>query len=152
MSGSSTNAAPPARISAIMHFLCLRNIRRARPLAMLAAPLALLCAGCTGGQATATYSVANGGYPSTGKRLIVAYRCGECHTIPGIPHAQGVFGPPLNFMGLRTMIAGNFPNTPGNLAHWVLSPESMKPGTAMPTLGLSEKQARNVAAYLESLH
>lgn len=127
-----------------------RSASRTQPL-LLATFLAALCTGCTGGQATAPYSVANSGYPAYGKRLIVNYRCGECHTIPGVSGADGVFGPPLNFMGQRTMIAGNFPNTPANLARWVMSPHDMKPGTAMPQLGLSDREARSVAAYLESL-
>lgn len=131
-----------------MAFFC--STGRARHL-LLAASLALLSTGCTGGQATAPYSVANGGQPAYGKRLIVQYRCGECHTIPGVSGAHGVFGPPLNFMGQRTMIAGNFPNTPANLAHWIVAPHAMKPGTAMPQLGLSDREARSVAAYLESL-
>jgi cytochrome c1 len=54
-------------------------------------------------------------------------------------------------MGSRTMIAGDFPNMPENLAHWVQAPTSMKPKTAMPDLGLTDQQARDVAAYLETL-
>ncbi len=118
--------------------------------ALLGVLAALLC-GCTGGQATAPYTVAVGGSPHPGKQVIAQYKCGSCHTIPGIPHAQGVFGPPLNFLGRRTMLAGNLPNTPDNLVRWVMSPQSMKPGTAMPDLGLDERQARDVAAYLETL-
>lgn len=113
--------------------------------------LALLPGGCTGGRATAPYSVAVGGSPQQGRRVIAEYKCGTCHTIPGIEHAHGVFGPPLNFMGHRTMIAGNIANTPENLAHWIMSPKSMKPATAMPDLGLTQRQARNAAAYLETL-
>jgi cytochrome c1 len=32
-----------------------------------------------------------------------------------------------------------------------MSPQTMKPRTAMPELGLSEQQARDVAAYLYTL-
>lgn len=92
------------------------------------------------------------GYSHRGRQLIEQRHCGSCHTIPGIPGADGVFGPPLSFMGRRTMIAGNFANTPENLEHWVMSPKSMKPATAMPDLGLTEQQSKDVAAYLESLH
>jgi cytochrome c2 len=95
--------------------------------------------------------VAVSGSPRLGKQLIARYKCGTCHAIPGIPRAHGVFGPPLNFLARRTILAGNFPNTPGNLVRWIMSPKSMKPGTAMPDLGLDERQARNVAAYLETL-
>lgn len=111
-----------------------------------------LISGCTGGRFTRPYTVAMGGYPGGGRQVIEKYRCGSCHTIPGIPAAHGVVGPPLNFMASRTMIAGNFPNNPANLVHWIMAPQSMKPNTAMPELGLTEKEARDAAAYLETLH
>ncbi|HKT47460.1 MAG TPA: c-type cytochrome [Candidatus Acidoferrales bacterium] len=86
-----------------------------------------------------------------GKEVINEKRCGSCHTIPGINGARGVVGPPLFFLGRRTMIAGLLPNTPENLARWIQSPQSVNPQTAMPTLGLSQEQARDVAAYLFTL-
>ena len=94
---------------------------------------------------------ATGGSPERGEQVILHYECGQCHTIPGIPHADGVFGPPLTAMGARTMVGGNFPNEPDTLVHWIQAPTSMKPKTAMPDLGLSEQQARDAAAYLETL-
>ena len=111
---------------------------------------AALC-GCPGGQDAGPYAAAVGGKPADGKRLIRVYRCGECHTIPGIPGAQGVFGPPLNFIGRRAVIAGNFANSPDNLEHWIESPPTMKPGTAMPELGVTSRQARDITAYLYTL-
>ena len=110
-----------------------------------------LISGCRGGQATHPYPVATGGSADQGRATIVAYGCGKCHTIPGIRSANGVFGPPLVSLARRSYIAGNFPNTPDNLMHWVMSPQAMKPKTAMPELGLSEQQARDVAAYLYTL-
>ncbi len=82
---------------------------------------------------------------------MVTYGCGKCHNVPGIHGADGVVGPPLVALSRRTYIAGNFPNTPENLVHWVMAPQSMKPKTAMPELGLTEPQARDVAAYLYTL-
>jgi cytochrome c1 len=111
---------------------------------------AALC-GCTGGQVTSPYSAAVAGSPADGKRLIEVYRCGECHTIPGIPGARGVFGPPLNFIGRRAVIGGNFANSPDNLERWIQSPPTMKPGTAMPELGVTPQQAHDIAAYLYTL-
>ena len=110
----------------------------------------MIC-GCRGGQTTHPYPVATGGSAALGRTTIVAYGCGKCHTIPGIRSANGVFGPPLVSLSRRSYIAGNFPNTPDNLTHWVMSPQAMKPKTAMPELGLSEQQARDVAAYLYTL-
>jgi cytochrome c1 len=55
------------------------------------------------------------------------------------------------FFGQRTFIAGEVPNSPENLVRWIRSPKSIEPGTAMPELGLSDQDARDVAAYLYTL-
>ncbi len=109
---------------------------------------AAMISGCKHNQTVIAGTVAS---PARGSATIRAYGCGKCHTIPGIRGANGVVGPPLQSVALRTYIAGNFPNTPENLEHWVMSPQRMKPKTAMPSLGLSEQQARDVVAYLETL-
>ena len=83
--------------------------------------------------------------------MIVNYGCGSCHTIPGIRGANGLVGPPLFWFSRRTFIAGELPNTPQNLVHWVQAPKTVEPATAMPTLGLNDQQARDVAAYLYTL-
>src|SRR5262245_29786398 len=83
-----------------------------------------------------------------GKKIIARVGCGACHMIPGIRAAHGLVGPPLMLFGKRTFIAGEVPNTPDNLVRWIMQPQSIEPGTAMPTLGLTDQQARDVAAYL----
>ena len=113
--------------------------------------LVSVLSGCTGGKALSSYRVATGGDAARGEQVIVQYKCGSCHTIPGIENARGVFGPPLNHMARRSVLAGDFPNEPQTLVRWVMSPTAMKPETAMPDLGLSETQARDAAAYLETL-
>lgn len=110
-----------------------------------------LLTSCVGGEMPRAYRTISGGVPGRGKQVIMEKRCGACHTIPGIPNAQGLVGPPLFFFSRRTYIAGEVPNTPANLVKWVMSPQSIEPKTAMPTLGLSEQQARDVAAYLYGL-
>lgn len=111
-----------------------------------------LLTGCLGGRAKGVHPVNIGsGNPDRGQQAIVHYGCGKCHTIPGIHDAYGVVGPPLAKVGSRTIIGGEFPNLPSTLARWVQSPTSMKPKTAMPDLGLTEQQSRDVAAYLETL-
>lgn len=65
--------------------------------------------------------------------------------------ADGTVGPPLIAMGKRSFIAGELTNTPGNLVRWVMNPKDVEPGTAMPDLGVSRDDARNIAAYLERL-
>ncbi len=98
-----------------------------------------------------TVAAGTTGSAERGRATIEVYGCGKCHTIPGIRGANGVVGPPLESVARRTYIGGNFPNTPATLTHWIMAPQSMKPKTAMPSLGLSEPQARDVVAYLETL-
>ncbi|MDQ2802157.1 MAG: c-type cytochrome [Pseudomonadota bacterium] len=77
--------------------------------------------------------------------------CGSCHQIPGIMHATGLVGPPLIHFSKRTMIAGYLPNTRQNLVHWIQHPQQIAPSNAMPDAGLTERQARDIAAYLYGL-
>jgi cytochrome c2 len=106
---------------------------------------------CENGKTTNVYTVYTGGDAHRGRQLIQQYRCGACHTIPGVEDANGLVGPPLLWWGRRTYIGGELPNKPENLVRWLESPKSVEPGTAMPTLGLTEQQARDVAAYLYTL-
>jgi len=92
-----------------------------------------------------------GGNAHRGALVIAQYGCGSCHTIPGVRAATGLVGPPLLWWSRRTFIAGELPNTPENLVRWVRYPQSVAPHTAMPELGLSDQQARDVAAYLYTL-
>lgn len=86
-----------------------------------------------------------------GSEVIRAAGCGSCHVIPGIRAANGKVGPPLTFFAARTYIAGRVPNTAANLVQWIENPPAIDPATAMPRLGLSEREARDVAAYLYTL-
>jgi len=106
---------------------------------------------CIGGRAAGAYEVLTGGTSSRGKEVIAMKNCGSCHTIPGISGAKGLVGPPLMSFSRRTFIAGELPNKPENLVRWVTSPQSVEPHTAMPNLGLTDQQARDVAAYLYTL-
>jgi cytochrome c1 len=123
----------------------------ARLLATFAIGLPLMLAGCNEGKAARPYIVATGGNPEHGKQLIQSYGCGACHMVPGIQGARGLVGPPLFYLGQRTMIGGDLPNSPGNLARWIQHPRTVEPKTAMPDLGLSEDQANDIAAYLYTL-
>lgn len=107
--------------------------------------------GCTGGRTLGVAAPSTGGDPDRGAALIQSFSCGSCHTIPGIRSANGVVGPPLFFFSRRVFIAGELPNTPENLVRWVRDPPAIEPGTAMPVLGLDEREARDVAAYLYTL-
>jgi cytochrome c len=118
---------------------------------LVALSAATLLAGCQGSGAPRPYGVATGGYPTSGRDAILSRHCGSCHDIPGVVGAHGVIGPPLASFSRRTFVAGLLPNTPANLVRWLREPQRIDPRSAMPTLGLDEKEARNVAAYLYSL-
>lgn len=108
-------------------------------------------AGCDAGKAKRPYIVSTMGNAEHGKQLMLDYGCGACHMVPGVHAARGLVGPPLFYFGERTMIAGELPNTPKNLAQWIQHPKSVEPKTAMPDLGLTEDQADDIAAYLYTL-
>jgi len=123
---------------------------KGRILLVMTLPI-LALPGCSGGPLTGRYRVASGGNARDGREVIQSAGCGACHTIPGIHAANGELGPPLNSFSRRTMIAGELPNTPDNLVRWIENPPSVEAGTAMPNLGLDDKQARDAAAYLYTL-
>jgi mono/diheme cytochrome c family protein len=86
-----------------------------------------------------------------GAALVTARGCGACHKIPGIENAAGLVGPPLGDIGDRTIIAGLLANTPDNMATWLRSPQRIKPGDAMPDIGLTDTDAQDIAAFLGTL-
>jgi cytochrome c len=93
-----------------------------------------------------------GADPALGPGLIRSYGCQTCHTIPGVAGANATVGPPLTDFGDRRYIAGEISNTGPNLVRWILNPQSIEPNTVMPNVGATERDARNIAAYLETLH
>jgi cytochrome c2 len=93
----------------------------------------------------------DGARPAEGRQLLVNYGCGGCHIIPGVPGAQGRVGPSLRDFRSQAYIAGLLPNNATNLIRWIREPQQVAPGTAMPDLGVTEADARNIAAYLYSL-
>ncbi|WP_406857745.1 c-type cytochrome [Alsobacter sp. KACC 23698] len=86
-----------------------------------------------------------------GRTALRQYACATCHVIPGIRSAESQVGPPLDGVGERLYLAGVLWNTPDNLAAWVRNPQRIKPETAMPDLGVSESDARDMVAYLQTL-
>jgi len=107
--------------------------------------------GCDEGNSTRTYRVAVDGNSLHGKDLLQAYGCGSCHIVPGVRGARGLVGPPLIYFGERTMIAGELPNTEENLVLWIEHPRQVEPKTAMPELGVTDRDAHDIAAYLYTL-
>lgn len=111
----------------------------------------MLMTGCDAGNAPRAVKGSTMGDAQHGKQLIASYGCGACHMIPGVHAARGKVGPPLLFFAERTMIAGELPNTPGNLEKWIQHPKQVEPNTAMPELGVNADEAKDIAAYLYTL-
>jgi cytochrome c2 len=82
---------------------------------------------------------------------LATYGCETCHTIPGVPEADSDVGPPLNRLARRAYLAGRIENTPENLVRWIRFPRSVDERTAMPETGVTERDGRDIAAYLYTL-
>jgi cytochrome c len=115
----------------------------------------LVLAACTTGQSRMIASrepvEVPGGDVARGHRLLQSYSCGACHVIPGVRGADGQLGPPLTGWADRAYIAGALPNTPDNLIRWIMDPQAIEPGTAMPDVGASEAESRDMAAFLYTI-
>lgn len=92
-----------------------------------------------------------GGDARRGRVLLAREPCGGCHEIPGVTGAQGRVGPPLVHFAARAYLGGRASNTPGNLVRWVRDPRQFDPETAMPPTPLTDRDARDIAAYLYTL-
>jgi cytochrome c len=91
------------------------------------------------------------GSPDNGRRLFVTTGCGGCHTLPSVPTATGVVGPNLTSVVLRPTLAGDAVEmSPDTLTRWLVDPATVKPGTSMPSVGLTEQEARDIAAFMYS--
>ena len=96
--------------------------------------------------------------------------CIGCHAVRGNPAAVSTIGPNLTHIGTRsTIAAGLFPNDTRHLRLWLKNARLMKPGVAMNTLGigqrdpitgatvtaalggLTDQQIADIVAYLQSL-
>lgn len=115
----------------------------------LLAPALITLIGCSA-QAVQSASAVTGGDPQRGRAAIFKYGCGSCHSIAGIPDAHGLVGPPLTGIGSRMYVAGVIPNTPENIVYWIQNPKEVDAKTAMPTLGVNQQEATDIAAYLYS--
>lgn len=96
--------------------------------------------------------VATGGHVGRAISVMTANGCSGCHTIAGVPGAQGQVGPRLDAsLADRIFIGGGLANNPENLIRWIRSAREINPRTAMPSTRISEQQARDIAAYLYAL-
>jgi cytochrome c len=119
--------------------------RRSRH-AIVALSLLAACRPASAGNGT----VVAVGDAERGRRLASSKGCGACHTIPGVANADGTVGPPLAHWAQHSFIAGIEPNTAEQLQRWILHPQAVKPGVAMPELALTNSDAADIAAFLFS--
>lgn len=92
-----------------------------------------------------------GASPERGRDIIVRVGCASCHTVPGIRWPRGKVGPSLHGFAASNLISGRLPNRPDMLAAYVANAPAVLPGTTMPAMPVSEREARDVAAYLYTL-
>lgn len=147
---------PEAELWAVVAFLerlpSLSPRHYAALVAAAAAPSAPSAAASMEAPAAAPWPVAPwAGDPERGRVAIGQYACSTCHRIPGIVGPNAPVGPPLDGMARRTLLAGRLDNTPANLQRWLREPQQVKPGSAMPPLGVTERDAADIAAYLGAL-
>jgi len=89
-----------------------------------------------------------GGDPARGALAFRRHGCGSCHSVAGSPGADGLVGPPLDGIGARVYVAGVLINTPENLARWIQSPQEVDSLNAMPDVGVTAEDARDIATWL----
>lgn len=122
---------------------------RAMALAVLVG-LLISAAGCEG-ESEQNAARITGGDPRQGRAAIERYGCGSCHIIPGVRGANGLVGPSLEHIASRAYLAGRLPNDVPTMVQWVRHPQRVEPGSAMPEMGVTEEDARNIAAWLYML-
>jgi cytochrome c len=133
---------------------------RGRPRSALVRQLRLICAfaalpllltGCGDNPSASATPLQIKGDAQHGRQLIKEFGCGSCHQIPGIDNADSMVGPPLVSWRRRIYVAGVLRNTPDNLQRWIEHPQQIVPNNAMPEMGISARQAQDIAAYLYTL-
>jgi cytochrome c len=117
-----------------------------------AALLGAVVAGCGNDDVNVRVARAlTGGDPARGHDLLTQYGCVSCHTIPGVLDATANVGPPLTRVAMRSYLAGRIENTPENMMQWIRNPKSVDDKTAMPVTGVTERDSRDIVAYLYTL-
>lgn len=86
-----------------------------------------------------------------GGEVFMTATCVMCHSIDGTPAGSNA-GPDLTHLASRsTIAAGTLPNTRGNLAGWILDPQTIKPGANMPPNMLPPRELDALLTYLQQL-
>src|SRR6201993_1640720 len=88
---------------------------------------------------------------AAGRHVFESTACLNCHAIDGT-NGTGRFGPDLtHLMSRHTIAAGAAENTPENLRLWIQNPDSIKPGSLMPAMKLSDADVDAVVNYMKTL-
>jgi cytochrome c2 len=127
----------------------MKSLANRLPLLFASMACAAMMTGCSKPSSeTAARQIGNA---SRGASLIPWYGCGACHSIPGVPGANALVGPPLDHFVHRGYVAGMLRNTPDNVVRWIRDPQKIVPGNAMPALGIDDRDAHDITAYLYTL-
>jgi cytochrome c oxidase subunit 2 len=94
------------------------------------------------------------GDAANGRTLFTSKGCIACHTAQGVQGATGTIGPNLNGIGdpaKRPTLTDGGRNTPEHIREWIRDPQKLKPGTMMPNLQLTDKEANDLTALMLTL-
>ena len=86
-----------------------------------------------------------------GKALFILKACTGCHTIQGMPEAQGKVGPELTHQASNSLIVDVLPNTEENLKKYLKDPAGVRPGALMPNQYLTDSEIDALVAFLRTL-
>jgi cytochrome c2 len=112
---------------------------------------AILASACSSSKSISEAEMITGGNVARGVPAIGKYGCAACHTIPGIETATATVGPPLTRVAVRQYLGGHLTNSPDNMIKWIQHPQQIDPKNAMPELGVTDQDAKDIAAYLYTL-
>jgi cytochrome c oxidase subunit II len=89
---------------------------------------------------------------AAGRRVFETNACINCHALEGTA-GNGTYGPDLtHLMSRQTLAAGAADLTPQTLRAWLANPDSVKPGSHMPAMKLTDQQLDELLQYLLTLH
>jgi cytochrome c oxidase subunit II len=87
-----------------------------------------------------------------GGRLFRDRTCVQCHAVRDGAGPVARVAPDLtHFASRRVLGAGVMQNTPEELYVWLKYPQSIKPGSHMPSLRLTDEETQDLANFLEEL-
>ncbi len=91
------------------------------------------------------------GKEAAGRLVFERTSCLNCHAISGTS-GTGRFGPDLtHLMSRRTIASGAAENNSQNLRLWIQNPDSIKRGSLMPAMQMSDAELDALVRYLKTL-